>query len=76
MKFGSSWIVKAPCKVNGVECPERVFGCRNNCKRYAEYEKKFAAFKANMHRRKRQEEMAAEYLAETKARYMGIKHER
>ena len=48
MKFGSSWIVKAPCKVNGVECPERKSGCRDSCERWAAYEKKFKAFKENI----------------------------
>jgi hypothetical protein len=48
MKFGSSWVVKAPCKVNGIECPDRTMGCRNDCEKYAEYKEKLYAFKRNM----------------------------
>lgn len=57
MKFGSSWVVKAPCKKDGVECSKRVFGCRNTCKEYAEYEQKFAEFKRNMFVKKETERL-------------------
>lgn len=48
MKFGSSWVVNAPCKKDGIECPRRVMGCRKTCPDYAKYEKKLADFKKNM----------------------------
>lgn len=48
MKFGSSWVVNAPCKKDGIECPKRVMGCRKTCPDYAEYEKKLADFKKNI----------------------------
>lgn len=48
MKFGSTWVVNAPCKKDGIECPKRVFGCRKTCPEYAEYEQKLADFKKNI----------------------------
>ena len=76
MKFGSSWIVKAPCKVNGVECTERSIGCRDTCEKWEDYQVKFKAFKENMCKQKTREDFMGRYLAETKARYLGKKHER
>lgn len=57
MKFGSSWIIKAPCKKDGVECPKRVDGCRNTCKEYAEYQQKLTAFKKKMFIKKETERL-------------------
>ena len=76
MKFGSSWIVKAPCKVNGVECPERSIGCRNDCERWADYQERFKGFKENMRKHKVQDEFMGRYITETKARYIRKMHER
>lgn len=77
MKFGSSWVVKAPCKKDGVECSKRVFGCRNTCKEYAEYEKKLADFKDNMYSQKREEARMNDYVAKQKhKRLSGKNYER
>jgi hypothetical protein len=27
----------SPCKVNGIDCPNRVLGCHDNCKAYQDY---------------------------------------
>jgi hypothetical protein len=57
MKFGSSWAVKAPCKANGIDCPERTIGCRNDCEKFAEYQKKLYDFKKNMFRHQQYEKL-------------------
>lgn len=57
MKFGSSWVINAPCKKDGIECPKRVMGCRKTCPEYAEYEQKLAAFKKEMFKQRDKERL-------------------
>lgn len=77
MKFVPSWAVKAPCKVNGVECPERKPGCRDSCQRFAEYQQKLSEFKKNMFSRKRADEIADGFITDTKIKLTsGKKYER
>ena len=62
MKFGSSWVVSAPCKTAGVECSRREFGCRNTCQEYAEYEQKLSEFKKNIFVQKNKQREIDKYV--------------
>lgn len=62
MKFGSSWVINAPCKKDGIECPRRVFGCRDTCKEYAEYEQKLSDFKKNIFVQKNKQREIDKYV--------------
>lgn len=62
MKFGSSWVIGAPCKKDGIECPKREFGCRNTCKEYAEYEQRLSEFKHNIFVNKTKERELDHYV--------------
>lgn len=42
----------APCKKNGIDCPNRVLGCHDNCKEY----QAFAAHRERMLKKIRTEE--------------------
>lgn len=74
MKFGSSWVITAPCKKDGIECSKRVFGCRNTCPEYAEYERKLDAFKRNMFIQKNNERNLDNYFKKQKARSIRAKN--
>lgn len=77
MKFGSSWMIQSPCKPEGVDCSKRVLGCHAECKEFADYKKRLAAFKRNIFARKSKESFVNSFVAESQIRFTkGKKYER
>ena len=77
MKFGSSWKIQSPCKPLGVDCPKRALGCHAECKEFADYKKRLAAFKHNIFARKDKESLINGFVADSQIRFTnGKKYER
>ena len=51
----------APCKINGVDCPKRVLGCRTDCPEWQRYEAEQAEYRKEKDASIRQAKDVIEY---------------